>query len=92
MYISVKYFDPAIHKMCRTFEPYEYEHWGTNIYTYETMEKIILDLENDGGWDNLVLQLKIDDETFSKLQIYRFYGEVFDEDGKFELTPNYWTL
>ena len=55
------------------------------------MEKIILDLENDGGWDNLVLQLKIDDETFSKLQIYRFY-EVFDEDGKFELPPNYWTL
>lgn len=70
----IKYFDPEIHKICRTFEPYKYEHWGTNIYTYETMEKMILDLENNGGWDNLVLQLKLMMKYFPNYKYIEFMG------------------
>lgn len=70
----IKYFDPSIHKICRTFEPYEYDHWDTNIYTYETMEKMISDLGKDGGWDNLVLQLKLMMKHFPNYKYIEFMG------------------
>lgn len=70
----IKYFDPSIHKICRTFEPYEYDHWKSNIYTYETMEKMTADLEKDGVWNNLVMQLKLMMHHYPDYKYIEFMG------------------